>query len=62
MRRNLTISFDEEFIGPLDEARGTISRGKFLELCAVDRRVAVSDELSERIVDATEALSRPLSA
>jgi hypothetical protein len=31
MRRNLTISFEEAYINHLDNARGTISRGRWIE-------------------------------
>lgn len=31
MRRNLTISFDPEFIEHMDADRGKLSRGKFIE-------------------------------
>jgi hypothetical protein len=35
MRRNLTISFDADFIAKMDERRGAWSRGAYIEaLCA----------------------------
>ena len=32
MRRNLTISFDEQFVAWMDGARGKVSRGQFIEI------------------------------
>ena len=36
MRRNLTISFDTEFIEQMDERRGAESRGRYIEHLIVE--------------------------
>jgi hypothetical protein len=65
MRRNLTISFDPEFIEHLDADRGSLSRGKFIEalLPAHDATILrPSGEKTSRGLEVLEPVGRGVAA
>lgn len=58
MRRNLTISFDEDFIPRMDEARGEMSRGAWIESLSVSAPASENFKLGAPRVE-TAAPRRP---